>query len=102
MKRSRRQILKLLAAGSAAALAAPAAVLAETAARRRAPHPVAPASGMQFAMPPASPALRAEIAKQKRDLLAALKTLRDYKLPAGSPLAFTFRPLRAARRGGGS
>ncbi len=101
MKRSRRQILKLLAAGSAAALAAPAAVLAETVHKRRAPRP-APAPATHAATPPASPALRAEIAKQKRDLLTALKTLRDYKLPAGSPLAFTFRPLRGARRGGGS
>jgi len=100
MKRSRRQILKLLAAGSAAALAAPAAVLAETAPKRRGPRP--PATATHALTPPASPALRAEIAKQKRDLLAVLKNLRDYKLPAGSPLAFTFRPLRAARRGGGS
>ena len=102
MKRSRRQILKLLAAGSAAALAAPAAALAETAHKRRGPRPAVPPPATHAPTPPASPALRAEIAKQKRDLLAALKNLRDYKLPAGSPLAFTFRPLRAARRGGGS
>lgn len=69
MKRSRRQFLELLAAGSAAAIVAPAA-------------------------------LQAEVAKQKRDLTAALKTLRDYKLPDGSPAAFVFKPLRAARRSG--
>jgi hypothetical protein len=100
MKRSRRQMLKLLAAGSAAVLAAPAAVLAETTAPARTSRRAPAASGTRRA--PASPAVQAEVAKQKRDLLAALKNLRDYKLPDGSPAAFTFRPLRAARRGGRS
>jgi hypothetical protein len=99
MKRSRRQFLELLAAGSAAAIVAPAAALAQTATpsrRRRAPS--APATQHAPAVGPA--ALQAEVAKQKRDLTAALKTLRDYKLPDGSPAAFVFKPLRAARRSG--
>jgi hypothetical protein len=95
MKRSRRQVLKLLAAGSAASLAGPVAALAQTVAKRRArpmkPAPVAAAAGTP------SGAIHAEVEKQKRDLAGLLKTLRDYPLPPGSEQAFAFRPLRAAR-----
>jgi hypothetical protein len=44
--------------------------------------------------------VRAEIDKQKKFTAGALKTIRAYQLPAGSPMAFAFRPLRPARRGG--
>jgi hypothetical protein len=44
--------------------------------------------------------VRAEIERQKKSTRDALKTIRDYPLPAGSPMAFTFRPMRAARKGG--
>lgn len=98
MKRSRRQVLRLLAAGSAATLAAPAAALAETvrAERRRARRvPVTPAREE-------GPALRAEVAKQKRDLATALHTIRNYPLEPGSEMAFVFRPMTPARRRRGS
>lgn len=94
MTRSRRQVLKLLAAGSAAALVSPAAGLAAAVRKRprRAPAPAAHA---------APPAVHAEIEKQKKDLAGALKTIREYSLPPGSPMAFVFKPLRPQRGGKG-
>jgi hypothetical protein len=41
--------------------------------------------------------VRAEIKKQKEQTAKSLKTLRDYPLPAGSPVAFVFTPLKAGR-----
>ena len=97
MKRSRRRFLRLVAAGSAAALASPASALAAVAPRKGAPatKPVpkpAPA-------PPALPAVvAAEIEKQKGYVAAALKAVRGYALPPGSDMAFTFKPVRARRK----
>jgi len=92
---SRRVFLKLLAAGTAAALAAPASSLAAT--RKRSPRagaakpaPARTAAGGHVALP-------AEIDKQRKSTAASLKVLRDYSLPAGSPQAFSFRPLKARR-----
>jgi hypothetical protein len=91
---SRRVFLKLLAAGTAAALASPASSLAAT--RRRSTRAGAPtpaparAAGGHVALP-------AEIEKQRKTTAASLKVLRDYALPAGSPQAFSFRPLKARR-----
>ena len=96
MKSSRRRFLKLLAAGSAA-VATPALASAAAASRRaarRAAHPAAPAAA-PAATPP--PALRAEIARQQRDLDKTLKTLRDHPLEPGSDPAFVFTPRRATR-----
>ncbi|OGF16630.1 MAG: hypothetical protein A2W00_02240 [Candidatus Eisenbacteria bacterium RBG_16_71_46] len=82
---SRRRFLRLLAAGSAAALAAP---LAAPAARgAAAPERAAPAS------------VQAEIRKQKRQVTATLKAIRAFTLPVGSPQAGTFAPLGPGRRG---
>jgi anaerobic selenocysteine-containing dehydrogenase len=93
MTKSRRQFLKLVAAGSAAALTGSSQrSLAATAvkAARRAARPAAP--------PPApTAAARAEIRKQKEQTAEALKTIRDYPLPTGSPMAFVFQPLKAGR-----
>ena len=44
--------------------------------------------------------MKTEIDRQKKSTADALKTIRKYELPAGSPLAFTFKPLRPARRAG--
>jgi hypothetical protein len=96
MTRSRRQVLKLLAAGSAAALMSPTAGLA-AAVRKRSKRPPAPAA--HAAMVP--PAVHAEVEKQKKDLASALKTIRDFPLPPGSPMAFVFKPLRPQRGGKG-
>jgi hypothetical protein len=89
---SRRRFMALLASASAATLAAPArplvaAAAAATAAKKRAPAP-APAPTARVA---------AEIEKQKKSVADALKVIRDFPLPAGSPMAFEFRPLRAKR-----
>jgi len=97
MKRSRRQMLKLLAAGSAATLAAPGAALA---ARRRATRPGA-APQAAHAKAQASDAIRAEVERQKKDLAKQLATIRGHALPPGSEMAFVFRPLRPVRADGG-
>jgi len=77
--------MTLLAAGSATALLAP------------------PRDGIAANAPAAKPVtlpepiprkVRAEIEKQKKNAAAQLKVIRDYVLPAGSPMAFEFRPLR--------
>ncbi len=97
MKSSRRRFLKLLATGSAAAATpglARAAAASRRAAARRPAHPPAPAA-TPAATPPA--ALRAEIARQQRDLDKTLKTLRDHPLEPGSDPAFVFTPRRATR-----
>src|SRR5258708_5407247 len=91
-KLSRRRFVKLLAAGSAAALAAPIAALgqasapAKTTATARSPHPPTPA-------PAGNAGVRAEVEKQKKGLADQLKVIRDYHLPAGSNMAFVFQPV---------
>ena len=45
----------------------------------------------------ASPAIRKEIANQEKSLADQLKVIRGYDLPPGSPMAFVFKPVRAAR-----
>jgi hypothetical protein len=102
MKRSRRRFLRLLAAGSAAALATPVARVGAGAAPARKPgrRPVAkpaPAARPAHAATPPAP-LAEEIRKQKVSVEQALKAVRDYPLPPGSDLALTFRPRQARRR----
>lgn len=99
MSRSRRQFLKLVAAGAMGAAAGPAGALARTTTRVRKPtttirKPAAPATPAA-ARPPA--AMAAEIEKQKGYAAAALKTIRGYELPTGSEQAFVFRPMPARR-----
>jgi hypothetical protein len=98
-KLSRRRFVTLLAAGSAAALAAPVAALAASTAPAKAvahaktspPPSAAPA-------PPGNAALRAEVEKQKKALADQLKVIRDYHLPPGSNMAFVFQPVRRKGR----
>jgi hypothetical protein len=98
--------MRLLAAGTAAALAAPASALAAPkTARSRAARPAksaAPAGPSVARRPGARVALPAEIEKQKKGTLDSIKTLRSFPLPAGSPQAILFRPFKArpARRNG--
>ena len=92
--KSRREFLRLMAVGSAAAVTGQARRVAAAAAKS-APKTTAPK-----AEAPRTAAVRTEIDKQKKSTADALKTIRKYELPAGSPLAFTFKPLRPARRGG--
>jgi hypothetical protein len=86
--------MRLMAAGAAAvltpslerALAAPAAKAG--AATKAPPHK------------PMTPAVRAELASQKKSLEDTLRVIREYKLPPGSPPAFAFRAERRdVRRG---
>jgi hypothetical protein len=104
--KTRREFLKTVAAGSAAAIATvatqSAAATVVKSVVNNAKHPApksAPAKGV------ATPAHvshsermdPAEIAKQKKYTADALKVIRNYVLPAGSPMAFSFKPLKAAR-----
>jgi hypothetical protein len=64
----------------------------------------APKSGTATKTPlpekPMTPAIRAEIAAQKKSLEETLKVIREYQLPPGSPPAFVFRAeRREVRRG---
>jgi hypothetical protein len=89
----RRRFVTLLALGGGALVSAPLSRAAQALtrqeprepARRRAP----------------SAAVRREIETQEKSLADQLKTLRAYELPPGSPMAFSFRPLRPlkAKRG---
>lgn len=96
MTNTRRRFLKLVAAGAAAAVTAPAQGLARTVRRRTTtrPQPVKPAAP-DHAAP--SERIAAEIEKQKGYVAAALKTLRAYELPNGSEQAFVFRPVPARK-----
>lgn len=85
----RRRFVKLLAASSAALLAAPLAKAAPAPGRK-------PAVARGASRQP-SAATRKEIESQKRSLMDALKVVRDYDLPPGSPPAFVFRALRARK-----
>ncbi len=86
----RRRFIQLVAVSGAAVFAAPLSRPARAAARRAA----AAAAWRR----PETPAVRREIASQKKSLADALKVIRGYELPPGSPPAFVFRALRAKER----
>jgi hypothetical protein len=90
MRSSRRSFLRLAATVSALAGAAPAA-LARAVTRRAPAAPAAKPPVPAVAGPP--PAVAAEIAKQKEATAHALKTVREFPLPAGSEPAFRFVPV---------
>jgi anaerobic selenocysteine-containing dehydrogenase len=97
MKKSRRRFLKVVAAGAAAAMAAPASAFAATAR----PAKRAAKSAKPAAKPAPGPdAVHAtEIARQKASVAQALKVLREFPLENGVEQAFVFQPLRAPREG---
>ena len=103
MIRSRRNFLRMIAAGTAAVAARPARSLASTVtaapAKKPAAKPGPHAPGSNAAAKPAAPpaALRKGIEQQQHDLDKALKTLRDYPLLAGSNPAFGFEVKRVER-----
>jgi hypothetical protein len=91
---SRRAFLRVVAVSSAAAMtrgATSAAAAAKQAAKAK-----PPASHEA----PMSAATRSEIDKQIKSTKDTLKTIRAYELPAGSPVAFVFSPLKPKRDGG--
>jgi hypothetical protein len=89
----RRRFVRMMAASGAALLAGPLAHAAPARARK----PAASAPLPDRARRPGA-AMRAEIANQKRSLAGALKIVREFELPPGSPPAFVFRALRARGR----
>jgi anaerobic selenocysteine-containing dehydrogenase len=94
--RSRRDFIKLVAAGSAAAsLGRSGRALAATTAKS------APAKHTPTGKPVAarSAALETELNKQKKSTADTLKTLRDHELSPAAPLAFVFKALKP-RKGG--
>ena len=86
----RRRFIQLVAVSGAAVLAAPLSRPARAAARKAA----AAAAGRRAE----TPAVRGEIASQRKSLADSLKVIRGYDLPPGSPPAFVFRVLRAKER----
>ena len=99
--KSRREFLRLVAVGSAAAVTGRAGRAAAAAKRAAKGAGSKSAESRPLQPPPAQPgAVRTEIERQKKSTAEALKTIRDYPLPAGSPMAFWFQPLRPARKGG--
>lgn len=110
---SRRRFLGVLAAGSAAAIVSPAAyAIAQSASdksttKKPASTKPAPPSAAEKsrsetgtaagAKPAAHIADAREIEKLKGYVDDSLKALRAYPLPAGSSMAFVFKPVRARR-----
>ena len=97
--KSRRDFLKLVAAGSAAAsLGRPGRALAANAAKSDAAG--AKHGGASAHARSRSAAVEAELSKQKKSTADSLKTIRDRELSPGAPLAYVFKPLK--KRGHGS
>jgi len=91
---TRRAFLKTMAAGSAAALAAPALALAAEAKAAAEPKDVSKAKA---AGPPRTPEIEKSIEEQKGYLKQALEAIRGYELPVNSEQAFVFAPLETPR-----
>ena len=100
MKSSRRRFLRLLAAGSAATAATPAATLARAAKPKTAKPPAGTRPAATAPAPAVPPAVTEEIRKQKALVEQSVRAVRDYPLPPGSEPAFVFAPLRPRRRPG--
>ncbi len=88
---SRRRFVALVAAGSAALLARPAAAAAPAPAAKK-PAKSAPAAPVRVAKPAGS-----EIDRQRAATLETLKTIREHALGAGADLGYVFRPVRRTR-----
>ncbi|HEY6220921.1 MAG TPA: hypothetical protein VIX13_00125 [Candidatus Eisenbacteria bacterium] len=90
---NRRRFVRLLAAGAAAAAAAPLGT-----AHAAKPHAAANADKPVPAHRPITAVMRKELEVQKKSVADMLKIIRAYKLPAGSPPASIFHAIRATRR----
>jgi DMSO/TMAO reductase YedYZ molybdopterin-dependent catalytic subunit len=88
---SRRRFVAMVAAGSAALLAAPAA---GAPAHRGAKPKAAAAPAM-----PMSADVRREYLRQQKATLDTLQVIRKHAMPPGTELAAIFRPIKPARRG---
>ncbi len=86
---SRRSFVTMVAAGSAALLARPAAAA-------DAPRAAAKAADTT-AGPSLAPATQKEFDRQRAGMLATLKTLREAPLPPGGDLSVVFKPQRVKK-----
>lgn len=82
----RRRFVKLLAASAATLAMSQDPARAATASTQR--HRAATSTS-------GSAALEKELKSEKKSVADMLKVVRSYKLPAGSPPALTFRPMKA-------
>jgi hypothetical protein len=87
----RRRFVRLAAVAGAAAAMNPVTAAPAPAAETR----PGKTRGRERAL---EPALRTEIANQKKQLDSMLEVIRSYDLPAGSPPAMIFRPIVRRRR----
>ena len=94
--KSRRDFIKLVAAGSAAAsLGRSTRALATTAAKGAKAAP-AKSTGAAKSVPAA---IQTELDKQKKSTADTLKTLRGHEMSPNAPLAFVFKPLKLKKGG---
>jgi anaerobic selenocysteine-containing dehydrogenase len=93
--KSRREFLKLVAAGSAAVTLGRAGSAAAQAAKA-----AAKGSSAKHAVA-RSAAIESELGKQKKSTADTLKTIRDHELPTSAALAFVFKPLKLKKSGRG-
>jgi len=89
----RRRFVRLLATGAAVAATAPLVGVGAAESVEAASAKIAPPRER-----PITAAMRKEIEIQKKSVADMLKVIRSYELPAGSPPAPVFRPLRARRK----
>jgi len=88
---SRRRFVALVAAGSAALIAAPSGAGRIAAAAARPARPAPPERTLGAAS-------RRELARQRRSTLETLRTLRAHPMPPGTEMAGIFRARRPAKR----
>ncbi len=98
--RSRREFMRLMAAGASAMLAAPAAAAVKTAVKKAPADTTARVRRTRTGEGGSGnhPMLPAELEKQKKFTADSLKTLRNYSLPPGAAPAYLFRPLAQKSR----
>ena len=104
LPRSRRDFMRLMAAGAGAMLAAgaPAAGAAVKPVKKPAADTTARMRRARTETAGGHPMLPAELEKQKKFTADSLKTLRNYSLPPGASPAYVFRPLASKSRRGRS
>ena len=100
-KKTRRDFMRLVAAGAGAMLAAPAAAAVKPA-TKKAPADTTRMRRTRTETAGGHPMLPAELEKQKKYTAESLKTLRNYSLPPGAMPAYVFRPLVSKSRRGRS
>ena len=101
-RKTRRDFMRLVAAGAGAMLAAPAAAAVKTPVRKAPADTTGRMRRARTETAGGHPMLPAELEKQKKFTADSLKTIRNYSLPPGSMPAYVFRPLAPKSRRGRS